>query len=91
MNLAPLALLAPLPPSLYKHSSSPVMDETGRSLPRPYLWEQKAFSTSRLSAHGAVNAITWFGEKGETTPQKKRKEEKTSDIEMKYTPVTDRK
>lgn len=46
---------------LYKHSSGPVMDETGWSLPRPYLWEQKTLSP-RLSVHGAVNAITCWGE-----------------------------
>lgn len=33
----------------------------------------------RLSAHGTVNAITWWGEE---------KKKKTSDIEMNYTLVT---
>lgn len=66
-----------LPLLLHKHSFSPVMDETGRSLPRPYLWEQNALSSPRLSAHGTVNAITWWGGG-----------EKTSDIEMNYALVT---
>lgn len=59
---------------LHKHNSSSVMDETGRSLPLFYLWEQQVLSPLQWMP-------LYAGGEG-------KKAKKTSDIEMSYKLVT---